>query len=248
MIYKNEDIKNIFNKKRPIIVVSDVHIGSPSFKSHGSFLLFLNYVESIKAQLILNGDIVDLWYKRVSEFTDVENEIVEKILSLAEKTNVVYVIGNHDYAVVYRNYDTGKIKLVYPSCIFYHKGETVYISHGHLEYGLINNTLLDLTVGRLFTYVFSRLYNSRFLHRTYNKILKALTNKNGKNMINERFHYYATEHPEYDILIFSHTHNTENIDLEDNTVINTGSWANGSTDYLILNPGKAPKLESYAEI
>ena len=75
--------------------ISDVHLGSRGCRAD----LLLQFLRSVHMdQLILVGDIVDLWSLRRSFYwPSAHNEVVRTILALARSgTRVVYVPGNHD--------------------------------------------------------------------------------------------------------------------------------------------------------
>lgn len=83
-------------KKRVVdlVVISDVHLGTYGCQAKE----LLNYLNSIKPkQLILNGDIIDIWQFRKSYFPKSHLKVIKKIISLASKgTEVFYITGNHD--------------------------------------------------------------------------------------------------------------------------------------------------------
>lgn len=83
-------------KKRPvnIVVVSDVHLGT-----YGCHARELNtYLKSIRPdQLILNGDIIDIWQFRKRYFPQSHLKVLKTIINMASKgTEVTYITGNHD--------------------------------------------------------------------------------------------------------------------------------------------------------
>ncbi|RZS93753.1 UDP-2,3-diacylglucosamine diphosphatase [Aquimarina brevivitae] len=83
-------------KKRnvDVVVISDVHLGTYGCQAKA----LLHYLNSIKPkQLILNGDIIDIWQFRKRYFPKSHLKVIKKIISLASKeTEVFYITGNHD--------------------------------------------------------------------------------------------------------------------------------------------------------
>ena len=83
-------------KKRVVdlVVISDVHLGTYGCQANE----LLNYLNSIKPkQLILNGDIIDIWQFRKRYFPKSHLKVIKKIISFASKgTEVFYITGNHD--------------------------------------------------------------------------------------------------------------------------------------------------------
>ncbi len=82
-------------KRTPeLVVISDLHLGT--YGCHAKELL--NYLKSIQPKtLILNGDIIDMWYFKKSYFPKDHLEVVRRILKMSVNgTKVYYLTGNHD--------------------------------------------------------------------------------------------------------------------------------------------------------
>ncbi|MFN5323859.1 MAG: UDP-2,3-diacylglucosamine diphosphatase [Bacteroidota bacterium] len=83
-------------KKRrvDIVVISDIHLGT--YGCHAKELL--RYMKSIKPkQVILNGDIIDIWQFSKSYWPKAHMQVVRQIIKWASKgTQVHYLTGNHD--------------------------------------------------------------------------------------------------------------------------------------------------------
>ena len=81
-------------KELDILVISDVHLGT--YGCHAKELL--NYLSSVNPkQIILNGDIIDMWQFSKSYFPESHVQILRKILKFAsEGIPVHYLTGNHD--------------------------------------------------------------------------------------------------------------------------------------------------------
>lgn len=108
--------------KYKTVVISDTHLGNKYCQSEK----LLQLVSNLKCDnLILNGDIIDMWVKN-KKWTTTENTIIQKVLRMARKgTNVYYLIGNHDYK--FRDYvgtEFGNVKiereLILDDCLFFH--------------------------------------------------------------------------------------------------------------------------------
>jgi UDP-2,3-diacylglucosamine pyrophosphatase LpxH len=101
-----------------IVVVSDVHLGYDKSDKDN----FSNFVSSELTKLnkndhlVLLGDILDFWrgncvdvsveYKKGNTISDLrttnqEGIIIKKLYDLLKQTQVHYVIGNHDYSILY---------------------------------------------------------------------------------------------------------------------------------------------------
>lgn len=84
------------SKKRPVevAIISDVHLGTYGCQA----LELLRYLKSIEPrQLILNGDIIDVWQFSKRYWPASHMLIIKHITSLMSKgTEVIYIPGNHD--------------------------------------------------------------------------------------------------------------------------------------------------------
>ena len=82
-------------------IVSDVHLGYKNADKDA----FNRFLDSLKSDmettdLVLLGDIVDMW-RRDASGVFLENwDVVQKIISLKQKMRIHYVAGNHDYHVL----------------------------------------------------------------------------------------------------------------------------------------------------
>ena len=77
-----------------LVVISDVHLGT--YGCHAKELL--RYLKSIRPkQILLNGDIVDIWQFSKRYWPESHMKVVRKILKfVAEGVPVTYLTGNHD--------------------------------------------------------------------------------------------------------------------------------------------------------
>jgi UDP-2,3-diacylglucosamine pyrophosphatase LpxH len=77
-----------------IVVISDVHLGT--YGCHAKELL--KYLKSIKPkQIILNGDIIDIWQFSKRYWPESHMKILRKLMKfIAEGIPIYYLTGNHD--------------------------------------------------------------------------------------------------------------------------------------------------------
>ncbi len=82
-----------------ILVVSDLHAGHPD-ADVPAFLEFLEACGSIDGgTLVLLGDIFDLWRRRNGPLLVEHGELLDRLTRL-RGTDVRYLVGNHDYALL----------------------------------------------------------------------------------------------------------------------------------------------------
>lgn len=83
-------------KKREVdlVVISDVHLGT--YGCHSKELLI--YLKSISPkQIILNGDIIDIWQFSKSYWPESHMKVVRRIMKfISDGVPVYYLTGNHD--------------------------------------------------------------------------------------------------------------------------------------------------------
>ncbi|HTY47123.1 MAG TPA: UDP-2,3-diacylglucosamine diphosphatase [Methanomassiliicoccales archaeon] len=89
-------------ERKKVVVISDTHLGYEKCDraSLNDFLSALQKDPDV-TDLVLLGDIVDMWRRDASGVFLESREIVEKIIRLQERTRVHYVAGNHDYHLLH---------------------------------------------------------------------------------------------------------------------------------------------------
>jgi len=83
------------------VFVSDLHLGDGSraddFHLKDEFLKFLDIVESLDYQLVIAGDLFELWQSDLDKVAFYHSEVIERLLLLTKKERLIYLIGNHDH-------------------------------------------------------------------------------------------------------------------------------------------------------
>jgi UDP-2,3-diacylglucosamine pyrophosphatase LpxH len=84
-----------------IIAVSDQHLGIET-SDKAAFLRFLSKLQadSSVTDLVLLGDVVDMWRRDASGVFLENKDVIDLIILLQKKMRVHYVAGNHDYHVL----------------------------------------------------------------------------------------------------------------------------------------------------
>lgn len=80
-----------------LVVISDVHLGTYGCQAES----VLKYLRSIRPkQLILNGDLLDIWQFTKSYFPKMHLNVIKEIISMMESgVETFYITGNHDEAM-----------------------------------------------------------------------------------------------------------------------------------------------------
>jgi UDP-2,3-diacylglucosamine pyrophosphatase LpxH len=86
---------------KKVVVTSDQHLGYANSDKE-SFKLFLYQIQQdpTVTDLVLLGDVVDMWRRDASGLFIENWDILEIIMAMRNKLNVHYVAGNHDYHVL----------------------------------------------------------------------------------------------------------------------------------------------------
>lgn len=115
-------------KSLDICIISDLHLGTNSCDADA----LLNYLDSINPKkLILNGDVIDIWSFKKSQFSKLQLLVINKFIKLLEGgCEIIYVTGNHDELIRrYSGFELGKFKIV-DKYIFEADGKSHWVFHG----------------------------------------------------------------------------------------------------------------------
>ncbi len=115
-------------RKIDILVISDVHLGTYGCQSKS----LLNYLNSIKPkQVILNGDIIDIWQFSKNYWPKSHMKVVQKIIKwTSQGIPVHYVTGNHDELLrKFAGFEMGTLRIV-NKLVLNLDGNKTWIFHG----------------------------------------------------------------------------------------------------------------------
>ncbi len=83
------------------IFISDLHLGDGSkaddFYRTEAFLGFLDTIDSQENQVFIVGDLLELWQADLDKIIFHHSRIINRLLILAKKNRLTYLIGNHDH-------------------------------------------------------------------------------------------------------------------------------------------------------
>lgn len=111
-----------------ILVISDVHLGT--YGCHAKELL--TYLKSIRPkQVILNGDIIDIWQFSKSYWPEAHMKVVRRLLKfVTEGVPVYYLTGNHDEMLrKFTDFNLGQFQLL-NKLLLNVDGKKAWIFHG----------------------------------------------------------------------------------------------------------------------
>jgi len=232
------------------IFISDLHLGDGSrtddFHRDKEFLQFLDFVQGQARELVILGDLFELWQADLDRVLFRHSEVINKLLSLRNKIKLTYIIGNHDYIPFVKFADS-----VEGIGLEYRDSENgIVAEHGH-KYDIFNrykNPLKSVKwpPGRQFTLLIAALERlvhpdvdtwakaameglNEFLHQAAsirNKVSPATKEYLRRSGHFGEFEQAVKEHINRGakIVIFGHTHQAQLEILEKGLYANCGAW------------------------
>ena len=225
------------------IFISDVHLGTKGCKAE----LLNSFLKAHRCEnLFLVGDIIDGW--RISStkwyWPSAHNRVVRQILrkSEKEKTNVFYVVGNHDEFlreyIAEHNFEMGNIKIVNEFRHETAKGENLWVIHGDAYDGITRHhrwVALAGDAGYNFLLWSNRWFNGirRAFNLPYWSLSKAIKHK-VKKAVSYIFEYENTVAREtakrkLDGVVCGHIHHAEMKTINGIRYYNCVDWVQSCT-------------------
>lgn len=223
-----------------LVVISDVHLGT--YGCHAKELL--HYLKSIKPkQLILNGDIIDIWQFSKKYWPDTHMKVIRQIMKfVTDGVPVYYLTGNHDELFrKFVNLQLGSFKLL-NKLVLNLDGRKAWFFHGDIfdvtmqhskwlaKLGAIGYDSL-IVLNRIVNWCLNALGRDKM---SFSKQIKAKF-KDAVKFINDFEHTAADLALEkgYHYVVCGHIHQPEIKELrgEKGTVLylNSGDWVESLT-------------------
>ena len=229
-------------KKRPvdIVVISDVHLGT--YGCHADELF--KYLKSVRPkQLILNGDIIDIWQFKKRYWPKSHMKIIKLIMEWVTKgVKVHYITGNHDEMLrKFVGLKLGKFSIS-NKIVLNVSGKKVWIFHGDVFDVSMQHAKWIAKLGAIgydFLILLNRAVNyiSRKMGRGRVSMSKRIKNgvKSAIKFIND-FEQIAADiaiENEFDYVICGHIHQPEIKKISNSkgsvTYLNSGDWIENLT-------------------
>ena len=223
-----------------LLVVSDVHLGNPLFRSRRPFLEFLRYALANGFNLCINGDGVDIAQTSIGRLTHDLSESANYFGKFARAgLKIYYVVGNHDIMLEHFLDDWMVVRVV-PFLNVVSGNTRIRIEHGHVYDELF------VTYPRVYSFftalgafalsIHPKVYTSfEFLNIGITKFGNWRKRWGKKEPDPETipgeapyFRRAAEEISErgFDYVLFGHTHKIGQITLPNGSIyLNTGAWA-----------------------
>lgn len=229
-------------KKRPVdlLVLSDIHLGT--YGCHAKELL--KYLKSVKPrEVVLNGDIVDIWQFSKRYWPKAHMKVVKHIMDWTSKgVKVHYVTGNHDELLrKFVGFHLGTFTIANKVLLNLH-GKQAWIFHGDVFDITMQHSKWIAKLGAIgydSLIVLNRVVNYFSVKLGYGPLSMSKRIKNGvKSAVRfiNNFEKVAADiaiENGYDYVVCGHIHQPEikNISTEKGTVayLNSGDWIENLT-------------------
>lgn len=237
----------MINKYKSVFI-SDLHLGSKHCNSD-ELLYFLSKIKTEKLYLV--GDIIDIWrLKKNWYWPKTHNKIVRKILKLSEKTEVIYITGNHDE--VFRSFPAIRVGNIDVKNRYTHTGvdgKKYLVIHGDFF-----DSLMRTKTGRSIMHLGDFAYDSIIHINKFINITRRLLGMNpwslakylkrkaklAANYISqfeqEMAHYCKRKG--YDGIICGHIHHAEITEYDGIAYMNDGDWCESCTALVETQDGQ----------
>jgi UDP-2,3-diacylglucosamine pyrophosphatase LpxH len=216
-----------------VVIVSDLHLGS----KYCRYDLFLIFVRNLPPgwDLVLNGDTIDRWHKRLLEK---HKEVLAVLVAESYKRRVIWVRGNHDKR--FKVETPNQIEFVDSHAI----GDLLFISHG------INFDRV-MPFSRLFIFLFRCMHRLRvwlgaesvhvaFYAKKFRRLYEILRTNIRTNAV-----AYAKQHG-FKAVTCGHTHCAEDVVVDGIEYINTGAWTEEPICYISVCDSKMELKQVHA--
>jgi UDP-2,3-diacylglucosamine pyrophosphatase LpxH len=217
-----------------LFVISDLHLGNPSSTARSRLVEFLEYARLTGTSVCINGDGFEMLQTSFSRLSADAVPVLNALRRLMREGNrVYYLVGNHDISLEHFLEDWLFTQIA-PFLNLRSGDSLIRIEHGHLyDPWFVRNPKgyeIGARVLGLVLLVHPDVYS------LYAKSqVRAATRRKGDppdavaaDMLLARG---------FDTVIFGHTHNALDIQLENGHYVNSGNWLQGSS-YVEIDQGK----------
>lgn len=230
--------------------VSDLHLGDGSgaddFRYTDEFLKFLDFASSNCEELIIVGDLFELWQSDLDRIFFQHHNVIKKLFAFAKEKRLIYLIGNHDH-IPFVKYINSNIMLEY-----YDEKIGLYAEHGN-QYDTFNRykdprLAIKNQWGRMISYVCGLAermihpdfdeWSAKILEKTKDEFKKVATLlKNKIPPSSAEYIKRGGDFSEYEkaaialiekgnkIVVFGHTHRAKMVKFANGLYVNCGAWS-----------------------
>lgn len=219
-----------------MVIVSDLHLGSPSSRALPEFAGFLEAVAQSGRALCVNGDGFDLLQSTPTALATSAFPVLRELQGLADGgVPVYYVLGNHDLALEHVLFDLPFT--VSPFLNLRSGDQLIRIEHGHVyePFFARHPHLYELggQLGRL------ALVANADAYEIWARMQQRLDDRR-RLVSGKTYPHHAAAmdlfRRGFDAVVFGHTHQPEVVGLDGGTFVNDGDWMKRRT-YVTIDAG-----------
>jgi len=171
---------------KKIYILSDIHLALnkkedwyQKEKHESNLLTILRDIQlnqnNMETELILNGDIFDLWASQINKNTptikdiaDSNKNVINALKNIQNKTKIFFISGNHDKDVKQSDLDNLGLKI---KKINTYRDGLIKVNHGH-QYSIFNSTIKGANYqNKPLGYFISRILYGKNNYYDFNSIL-----------------------------------------------------------------------------
>ena len=234
-----------------LLIISDLHLSPLSTERNELFIQFLENALGNRDEVIIVGDLFDLWFGWHDLQPSYQQQIVKRMNDIAKSgLKITYVEGNRDFGI--SRLSEKPFAEVYPNSLERSwNGKNMHVEHGDLVNGSDKQYRVWRKISKnRFTYSLPRLIPSRILSRVAQWLEEKMKNTNLK---------YKTFFPEKDyekfcvnciekgaeIVIVGHFHRESKTEFQTKDgrrafCCNLPGWENGFRYLVIPDSGFEP--------
>lgn len=248
-------------RRKPFLVVSDLHLGAVPAETERRFRAFLDYAAGEASGLLINGDLFEFGIAHRSVVPRGHVRVLAKLADVVESGVPVYfVAGNHDrleWGGHVLKEDAGVTLLADPT-IMEIAGRRALITHGDAVGAGATRERIERRIARSRPFVaFLRLLHPDWVARIqpYTTTTRRQVNMHGSGggggrktrspAIAAWAHDTLHQNPSLDLVIAGHAHLPAKVKVEPGRYyLNAGDWITHCT-YLVLADGEPPELRQW---
>lgn len=216
------------------VIVSDIHLGAPNSRAKE----FLKFLDIPKDLLIINGDLVDSL--DLCKFDHDDWKVIKALQGLARCDKLRFIVGNHDYESEHSFETVGQLLgtnsfVRYPILV----GDKQYlITHGDI----FDRSLKYKRISHLADWAY---YQMQRVGLSGAKIKRKVREMAGvfTGVKTAAVDYALTM--KYDGIILGHTHQYDDIMLDNVHYVNSGCWTESLCSYVVIDGSDAIKLRHW---
>lgn len=225
-----------------MVIFSDLHLGNPFCKSKQRTIDFILDASARGYDICINGDGFEIAQVSFGKLAKDVPDVFHALKIAAQRSNVYYVVGNHDILLEHFLNDWGGLKLA--PFLNVRSGERrIRVEHGHLyDPFFIRNPHMYEFLTWFAGFILMVAPSAYRIWIQFEKLKSLLRSRRSDEIVGE--HPNFTQAAEellrrgFDDVVFGHTHHVGQVEIAPNQrYFNPGSWLLGSA-FVCLHRGE----------